>query len=86
MNHIPDWLNKDKVSITLDARPMLEAGLHPMNEVFEGLGKLGSGEILALITGFLPVPLIDKAKEKYYQVYTDRKSKDEFLTYFYKSP
>jgi len=78
----PAWFNKDKVTATLDARPLLEAGLHPFTEVFENLSKLESGSIFELISGFIPAPLIDKARLKGYHAYPVEESVGEFHTYF----
>lgn len=84
MKEQPDWFSSDRIAVTLDARPMLEAGHHPISEVFERLGKLRQGEILKLITGFMPAPLLDKAKDKGYQIYSAENSKNEFFSYFFK--
>ncbi len=61
---------------------MLEAGQHPVNEVFGSLSRLNEGEILMLVSGFIPMPLIDKARDKGYQVFYKQIEKDEFYTYF----
>lgn len=85
MKTTPDWFKKDKVVATLDARPMLEAGLHPIAEVFDHLSKLNSGNIFELITGFIPAPLIDKARDKGFPAYSVEERNGEFHTYFYKT-
>jgi len=84
MKKVPEWFNKDNVVATLDARPMLEAGLHPIAEVFDHLSKLSSGNIFELITGFIPAPLIDKARDKGFVAYSVEESNGEFHTYFCK--
>ncbi|MBE0662582.1 MAG: DUF1858 domain-containing protein [Bacteroidales bacterium] len=85
MNQIPEWLNESHIKNTIDARPMLEAGQHPISIVFEELGKIKSGEILKLITGFVPAPLLDKAKDKGHLVYTVENSPKEFHSFFCKT-
>jgi uncharacterized protein len=84
MNETPEWIDENNVKTTIDARPMLEAGQHPINDVFEALGKLESGQILKLITGFVPAPLIDKARDKGHLVHTIESSPKEFFSYFCK--
>jgi len=76
------WFKTEMITETIDARPMLEAGQHPVNEVFGSLSRLNEGEILMLVTGFIPMPLVDKARDKGYQVFYKQKEKDEFYTYF----
>jgi hypothetical protein len=45
---------------TIDARPILATGGHPSGEVKAGLAALLPGQALALITPFVPAPLIGK--------------------------
>ena len=82
MDKQPVWFKTEMITKTIDARPMLEAGHHPVNEVFGSLSRLNVGEILMLITGFIPMPLVDKARDKGYQVYYKKSDTDEFYTYF----
>jgi len=79
-----NWFNEANIKDTLDARPMLAAGRHPMDEVFDRLSKMNSGGILKLITGFVPEPLIEKAIEKGYKAYALEETTDLVSTYFYK--
>lgn len=60
---VPDWFDESKIVQTLDARSMLERGEHPVNIVLAEVKKLPPGEIYALVTDFVPVPLIEKAEE-----------------------
>ena len=80
----PNWFDISKVNKTIDARPMLEAGEEPVKFVFKELNKLGTGEILELITPFVPAPLITMAQQKGYQVWTKSVSENEFSNYFLK--
>jgi uncharacterized protein (DUF2249 family) len=45
---------------TIDARPIIAAGRHPIDEVMASLQALGPGEALALLTPFVPAPLVEK--------------------------
>lgn len=78
----PGWVKSLKIVKTLDARPMLEAGEHPIGEVMKELGALKSGEGFILVTPFLPAPLIDMARSKGYENYTRVEKDDLFKTYF----
>ncbi len=84
MNEAYTWFAEEKITSTLDARPMLAAGRHPVNEVFERLHKMNSGEILQFVSGFVPAPLIDKARDKGYEVLSVEETPDQQVTYFYK--
>lgn len=84
VNQTPSWFSEDKITITIDARPMLEAGHHPINDVFEALGKIEPGQILKLITGFIPAPLLDKAKDKGHHVHSVENRSAEFYSYICK--
>jgi hypothetical protein len=59
--HRPSWFSETRVVAGLDARPMLAAGEHPVNQVIADLQALGQGDIYRLTAPFLPAPLVDKA-------------------------
>ncbi|MFZ5518867.1 MAG: DUF1858 domain-containing protein [Candidatus Zhuqueibacterota bacterium] len=80
----PDWFNSSKLIKTIDARPMLEASEEPVKFVFKELDKIGSGQILELVTPFLPAPLISMAQQKGFQVWTKRTADNYFSNYFLK--
>jgi len=46
---------------TLDARPILAGGEHPLERVMQDLSQLPAGQAYDLLTPFVPEPLIDKA-------------------------
>lgn len=79
---VPAWVKPDKVVKTIDARPMLEAGEHPVNLVMKELGELSSGQLLELVTPFLPSPLIDMAKSKGFLAFSREETPDQFRIYF----
>lgn len=49
---------------TIDARPMLEKGEHPVGIILEAIQGLNENEGIKLITPFIPLPLIEKVKSK----------------------
>lgn len=79
----PDWV-KEPVQ-TLDARPMLAAGEHPLSKVMAGLATLGAGEVYLLVTPFPPAPLVDVAKGQGYAAWTDPSDPAAVKTYFTKA-
>lgn len=81
----PEWFNKSAISKTIDGRPILEKGEHPMSVVLKSIAELKAGEILELVTPFLPAPLIDRGKEAGCQTWTVTEKADLFRTYFMKN-
>jgi len=75
-------VNTRTVAKTLDARPLLEAGQHPVNIVMEELSQLGPDQMFELITPFLPSPLIDMAKSSGFIAWTEEEMPGVFKTYF----
>lgn len=78
----PDWFHKDRVVKTLDARPILEAGGHPVGQVLQEIKDLQDREIYQLITPFLPAPLIDKVKSQGFLAWTISGGENLFRNYF----
>jgi hypothetical protein len=68
----------------LDAREMLAAGEHPVNQVMADLKQLPARKIYKLEAPFLPAPLIDKATSMEIEHWVNEISEAEFEVYFYK--
>jgi len=81
----PEWFDPAKIVRSLDARPMIEAGRQPMGTALSQLRQLSEGQIYELITPFVPVPLIDVARQQGYRCWTSHIAPEEFKTYFTKS-
>ncbi len=67
----PDWFDKNSISIYYDARPIINAGQSPMQEILNLASKLEKGTILHFTTPFKPVPMLDILKAKGFQVWSD---------------
>jgi uncharacterized protein (DUF2249 family) len=80
----PNWLQQERIKITLDARPVLAAGEHPLARVMDETKDLVSGEIYEMITPFTPVPLIEKVKAMGFDSFTSEENPSEIHTYFHK--
>lgn len=81
---IPDWFSDGNVTDTLDVRPMLDAGEHPVHEVIERLKSLEPEQILKIEAPFVPLPLIEKAQSLGYTHFVDQYREDLVLIYFCK--
>jgi hypothetical protein len=81
---VPAWLENVVVAKTLDARPVIAGGGHPLEQVLGELRELHSGEIYLLITPFLPAPLLDVVKKKGHEVWTKTNGEGLYENYFRK--
>ncbi len=81
----PNWFSESKITKTLDARPMLEAGEHPVNIVISDLKGMNEDEIYELTAPFLPAPLIDKASSINFKHFVRQVSDQEFHIFFTKA-
>jgi uncharacterized protein (DUF2249 family) len=77
----PSWFSPEKIAKTLDARPMLAAGQHPITIVMKDLDTLPAGAIYELITPFVPAPLLDMAKQKGYESWSVTEGNDCVRSY-----
>jgi len=66
----PIWMQNATVAKSLDARPVIAGGGHPLEQVLRELKELPAGSIYLLITPFLPAPLLDLVKKQGHQVWS----------------
>jgi uncharacterized protein len=66
----PPWATVSAATRTLDARPMIAAGEHPAGQVMTLLAGLAGGQVLQLLTPFIPEPLIERARAAGYLAHT----------------
>src|SRR5512138_3527865 len=66
----PAWAHEREVARTHDARATIEAGEHPMPRVMADLATLADGEVYALVTPFVPAPLVDLARGKGFDAFS----------------
>jgi uncharacterized protein (DUF2249 family) len=80
----PAWLDKTHIKITLDARPILGSGEHPLQMVLDECTTLQPGEIYKIITPFPPMPMIEKLTALGHEYYVELVGNGLFHTYFKK--
>jgi uncharacterized protein (DUF2249 family) len=80
----PTWLDRTKIKITLDARPLLAQGIHPLEKVQQECAALNEGEIFEIITPFPPSPMIEKMTAAGYKVHSETGDDGMFHTCFLK--
>ncbi len=79
----PEWLNKANIKTTLDARPLLASGIHPLEQVIRESAGFSTGEIFEIITPFPPMPMIEKMQASGFDYFSEQQG-GEFHTYFNK--
>jgi Domain of unknown function (DUF1858) len=77
----PSWVTDCEVEL-FDARETIEAGNHPLPEALAAVNKLTPGQAYAIVTPFLPTPMIEKIGAMGFQTWTDPKGPAHFVTYF----
>ena len=60
----PEWANYETANYKIDAKPMIEAGEHPLTEFMAQVDKMTENQVILLITPFLPAPLIENSFQK----------------------
>ena len=80
----PAWFDKNKIKITLDARPLLAQGIHPLEQVQQQCASLQSGEVFEIITPFPPAPMIEKMAAAGFETHSEAGEDGMFRTYFKK--
>ena len=79
----PTWLQEEKITISLDARPIIAAGEHPLDRVMQESETLNSGEIFEIITPFPPMPMIGKMQAAGFETFSEQ-TEGIYHTYFKK--
>lgn len=78
----PSWFDRSKVTLTLDATPILAAGEHPLNRVMKEVNGMHPGEIYELITPFVPAPLLDAVGKNGFEVWSEREPDGSVHSFF----
>jgi len=69
---------------TLDVRPLIARGEEPCATILPALKALAAGDSLALITPFLPSPLIEKMQADGFQTRPERHADGSWQTLFWR--
>jgi hypothetical protein len=81
----PDWFSPDKVTLSLDEDKVEDKDRMTLVIILKEAKSVQKGEIIELITSFLPAPGIDILKSKGYSVWTRKDGPDLIRSYFLKS-
>lgn len=80
----PDWFSIDKVAVSIVEEEVEDRDKMTVVAVLREAKNLGSGEIIELITTFLPAPGIDAMRSKGYLAWTRKGEGNTIRTYFLK--
>jgi len=81
----PDWFSAEKVSVSLVEGEAGDKDKMTVVAVLSEAKNLKKGEIIEIITTFLPAPGIDRMKAKGYSVWTTKSDNNTIRTYFMKN-
>lgn len=81
----PDWFSLEKISVSIDEDKLEDKDRMTLAAILVKAKDVRKGEIIELITTFLPAPGIDIMKSKGYSVWTAKSEDNLIRTYFLKS-
>jgi uncharacterized protein DUF1858 len=76
----PDWFDRAKIAATID-ESQSDPDQMPIAAVLQRAATLHPGQILELVTSYLPAPGIDILKQKGYRVWSSQPAISEIRTY-----
>ncbi len=77
-------MNKENL-VTLDARPILDGGVDPFEEIMKTLKSMNDDQTLLVINTFEPIPLLNLLKKKGYEYEVERPEPGVVYSYLRKS-
>lgn len=81
----PDWFSADKISVSIDEDNLDDKDQMTLTVVLKEAKNVEKGEIIELVTTFLPAPGIDIMKSKGYSVWTTKEDNEIIKSYFLKN-
>lgn len=81
----PDWFSADKISVSIDEDKLGDKDKMTLTVVLKEAKNVEKGEIIELVTTFLPAPGIDIMKSKGYSVWITKEDNGITKSYFLKN-
>ena len=81
----PDWFTSDKISLSINEDKVEDKDRMTLTIILKEARNVRKGEIIELVTSFLPAPGIDILKSKGYLVWTRKEADDLIKSYFLKN-
>ncbi len=80
----PDWFSQEKIAVTIDEGSLEDEDKMTLVAILTAAKGLSSGEIIELVTNFLPAPGIDIWKAKSNKFWSTKGEGEQIKTYFLK--
>jgi len=80
----PKWFSRDKVTLTVEEEKVENKNKMTLVTILQGSKDVKSGEIIELVTTFLPAPGIDTLRSKGYSVWVKKGNDGIIKSYFLK--
>ena len=81
----PEWFSPDKIALTIDDDKVDNKNKMTLVTILDEARDVKKGEIIELITTFLPAPGIDTLKSKGYSVWSKKFEDGKVKSYFLKN-
>ncbi len=81
----PEWFHQDKISLSINEEKMENKNQMTLVTILLEAKNVKKGEIIELITTFLPAPGIDILKSKGYSVWITKEENNIIKSYFLKN-
>ncbi len=81
----PEWFSADKISLSMNEEKLEDKDKMTLVTILQEARNVKKGEIIELITSFIPAPGIDRMKSKGYSVWTVKEDDDLIKSYFLKN-
>ncbi len=78
----PDWFSADRISLSVNEESLKDKDKMTLVTILQEAKKVKKGEIIELVTTFLPAPGIDTLRSKGYSTWT-RKAEDGLIKSFF---
>ena len=81
----PDWFAPEKIELSIDEDKLEDKNRMTLTIILKEAKNVKKGEIIELVTSFLPAPGIDILKSKGYSVWSKKEGNDLIKSYFLKN-
>ena len=81
----PDWFLAERITVSINEEHLEDQDKMTLVAILEKAKDVKKGEIIELVTGFLPAPGIDTMRAKGYSVFTEKGDDGLTRSYFLKN-
>jgi hypothetical protein len=81
----PDWFAPEKIVLSIDEEKLEDKNRMTLTIILKEAKNVKKGEIIELVTSFLPAPGIDILRSKSYLVWSKKEGDDVIKSYFLKN-